>query len=151
MTVEPDHSVFVSDAAPALAVARSHWLDAFSRLEVAILRCAKRHGAQPHPRGTPIMQRLSELASLKPSSALSNETSAKRQTLVQECQAILPVRATIVHSEMQIGRKQEIDVAFFQNAVDAAEEVPCYIVMTEAEFTQSRKDLRRLAQRYDAL
>ena len=151
MTVELHRSVFVADSTNLLAAARSNWLDAFGNLEIAVIRCARRNGAKPHPKGTAFKQRLTELASLKPSPTLSKKNLANLQTLIQECLIFLPLRATIVHSSMQVGQKMGIDVALFQNAVDAADDTPCYVVLNEVDLTRGQNALNRLTQRFDTL
>ena len=135
-------------ASTLFAEARSDWLDSFSRLEVAVYRFELRCCAAPLPRGTPLKQRLPALLS---NCGGSNVPVQELQKLVRECEALLPLRATIVHSAMKTGMRDAGEVAIFQNAFDLAHAVPVFAEMTPREFARGINSLGRLANAFAKL
>src|SRR5688572_6374762 len=108
MTAQPHQIEFSTKRVTLFAWARSQWLDSFSRLEIAVLRCGAQVGLQPQARGTPLCQRLSDLKAQAPN-LCSDATQKKLSELVRECEAFLPRRATMVHAVMRIRRRTSGD------------------------------------------
>ena len=116
-----------------------------------MIRCANRFCAEPLPRGMPLCQRLGEISSLSTSPVCSADTLKKLQKLVPQCLKLLPRRATIVHSTMKVGKREDVDAALFQNGVDVANNVPFYVIMTDEDFLADRRVLQSLTDQFDSL
>jgi hypothetical protein len=151
MTTQPHGSEFVASPSSLFAHARSDWVDSFARLEATVLKCGDRFSAQRAPRGMPFSQRLARMAASTPSTICSRATLEKLQKLIRECETLLPLRATLVHSVMQIGQLGDTDIALFRNGVDAARELPNYVVMTEEDFRRQQRQLQSLRDRFSRL
>jgi hypothetical protein len=151
MTAHPDHAAFKLQPKQLFARERSDWLDSFSQLEIAVLHCETILRAPAGPGGKPLSQRLTALKAVVPSPRCSNATLKELRKLVQECEALLPLRASIVHAVMQTGRLGDRDIALFQNSVDAARDFSTYLVMKQEDFVCSREALDRLTTGFEAL
>jgi hypothetical protein len=153
MTAHPASEEFEARAhpSPEFAEARNAWLDGFSQLEIAVRKFENRLCTAPAPRGTPLSQRLATLALAKPTSGCSEVAVQQLQKLVRECEKLLPLRATIVHSTMTLGRRDQSEVAIFQNSYDAANDIPLVAMLTQGDFARLGKRLRRLAHGFNTL
>lgn len=150
MTAQPRPGDFAVDATTVLALARSAWLDAFSRVEVAVHRCAGRHRLSL-PRGAPLAERIKKLAAVKASAHCSRADAAKLAEVVGRVEELLPLRATIVHSAMEVGQYGGTCVAMFRNAVDAAFDVPSFMVLSAQDLVRTRGELEKIAARLDSV
>lgn len=151
MTAQPHQLDFETTQIAMFALARSNWLDRFSRLEVAVMRCVDRFCVEPSPRGMPLSQRLTMLSALTASPTCPKDKIEKLQKLVNECIRLLPLRATIVHSEMKIGSCDGKPAALFRNGTDVAGNLPIYVIMTEHDFLADRRSLQSLTDRLSNL
>jgi hypothetical protein len=61
------------------------------------------------------------------------------------------MRAAIVHSPMAYGERNALPAAFFQNALDFAQQLPLYVVMTESDFADTKADLTRRTRKLEGL
>ena len=143
-------TVFDASVISSFAVARSDWLNAIARLELEIGACLARVSGGCE-RGMTLSQRLNALAAIKPSHRCSKADVEKLASLKNECEPLLRLRASIVHSEMMEGCLGTEPVAFFQNVADARAGIPLYAVLTAAEFERTQKAIRALAQKFAAI
>ena len=130
------------------AQARSAWLDSFSKLEIAVRKFELRCCGGLTQRGISLKSRLPAMMTSCSSPAVG---LPDLQKLVRECEALLPLRATIVHSVMKIELRGSEEVATFQNVYDAAEGIPICATMTQGEFERGGNNLRRLAKLFEKL
>ena len=151
MTVQPDPIAFQIQPDHLFAGERSDWLDCFSRLEVAVLRCEVVFTPAVSPSTKPLGQRLTALKGVSASPRVSNDTLKALRERVRECEELLPLRASIVHAVMQTGRLGDNEVAFFQNSLDAARGSTTYLVLKQEDFIQSRHAMDLLAAGFEAL
>jgi hypothetical protein len=150
MTADP-HSDSHAFARGILVHARSELLDDFSNLETAVLKCERKFCAVPPPRGMPLSQRLAGLGALKPTRELPTADVQKLQKLARECEALLQLRATVVHSALKTVARNDGYLAVFRNSFDVAYGLPAVMEMTEKEFGRLGKMVRRLAHDLSSL
>jgi len=151
MTAQAPRRDFDADLAIMFATARSEWLDAFSRLEIAVLKCSERRGLAPAARGTPLRQRIAELRSIKASPDCARAIVDKLGKVTGSIEKLLPLRATIVHSALLTGKRDGTPVALFQNVLDAASGTPTYLVTTLEDLDRGRKQLAELTASLDSI
>lgn len=151
MTAPPCTDQFRNASLDGFAAARNNWLDAFSNLEIAILRCTARLGLSFDSRKMPLAVRLSRLKELPASPQLSKAGVLELNAVAPACDRLLAIRAAIVHSRLKYGTVDEIPVALFQNSLDAAEGLPVHTVLTLEQFEEMRLELGQLARRFDAV
>jgi hypothetical protein len=151
MSYLPPTDQFQDATSEKFAVTRSEWLDAFSELEVAILRCASRIGLNCDAKKTPLAVRLGNLRDAPASPRLSKSSANELKSLASACEKLLAIRAAIVHSKMRCGTYEGTPAAFFQNVLDAAESQPFHTVLKLDDFERMRSDLIRFAGRFDAI
>lgn len=147
MSAEPAPQQFtVVRNPPPFPILRSELVDRFARLETAVCECIAKHSAlDPHKKL--FTQRLEEFAGLALSCEPLKEKKEALAQLAAECVALLPIRASIVHSVMKIEEREGEPVALFQNATDAAQGNLQYVVMSRADFDRIKRKLQSLADR----
>jgi hypothetical protein len=148
MTHQPQPSAFATNNDPSFAQLRNDWLNAFARLELEVRRCIQQVTGEPYERGTALGQCLKSLAGSKASASCSKALIAKLPELCAACRKVLHLRATIVHSAMVEGRRDNQPVALFQNLEDALAGTRTYTVLNAVDFDRTRKELLSLQQRF---
>jgi hypothetical protein len=154
MTYQPNAGHFEAPRARSLedfAIIRSDWMDAFARFEAAACACLVRFAGTCEARNVPFSQRLSALSSLTPGPHLPKKAKDLLTELAGSCQSLLTMRAAIVHSPMAYGERNALPAAFFQNALDFAQQLPLYVVMTESDFADTKADLTRRTRKLEGL
>jgi hypothetical protein len=148
MSFEPPASQFAQSPGVLFAQARSDWLNAFADLEAQIMSCANRLGAECSSPKAPLSQRLKDLGSVEASPKFSKDDMKKLKPLLESCEGLLALRATIVHARLCLGDREGSPAALFQNAFDVALSNPIYVVLTVPDFQASTSRITKLAVAY---
>ena len=151
MTHEADQSTFVPTWESQFVPLRNEWLNCFAQLELEICRSLSRLSRERFSKGKCISQRVTELASLKPSSICSTAASKKLKELAGEFEGLASIRASIVHASMIPGDREGAPAALFHNVFEAARDVPNYLTMTSEDFDRTRKAVFHLTQQLRTL
>lgn len=117
-----------------LSLLRSAFVDAFARLETSICKILASCGAMPS--NEPFKQRLKDFQKAEKTHLIAKSNYTKRDQIAVAVDALLSVRADIVHSEMRIANVNGEPTAFFVNAKDAAAEYPCTRLLSLNQFKE---------------
>ena len=145
MTDQPLAAAFGTRPSQSFATARNDWLNAFARLELEIGRCIHRVSETSEERGRPLAQRLKTLAATKASPRCSKAETSRLPDLCAASEQLLSLRASLVHSIMVEGRRENEPVAFFQNVSEALAQTTLYHVFSNEDFERTRKEVTTLA------
>lgn len=131
-------------AAEMLHQARSEFLDAFARVEEAVVRLLARNAL---PSGNDLLkQKIDRFRASKASPQLSRESKRKAQQLLDKLEPLAEIRADIVHARLRvIGWDGEVRAAFL-NARRLCDRAPLVRVLTRQEFSDLAKELGKLAK-----
>jgi hypothetical protein len=144
MGAEPSQSQFGNTGCrQQFAVLRSDWLDRFARFEIEVCATLLAHNALKAG-SPPFAQRLNDLQNLP---SLAEKAPRLLKRLIAERDALLLMRATLVHSAMQVGSLDRQPAAVFRKVTDAVTENPSYVVMAETDFRRTMEQLQSLADK----
>jgi hypothetical protein len=107
-------------AATDFVIARSQFLDRFADLEAGISAALQKAGTPPNLK-EPFGHRLKAFKEIEKVSVIAKCRIGQRNDLVEAISKILPIRADIVHSRMQVSALEGVPVALFVNSQFAAD------------------------------
>lgn len=115
-----------------LAQARSDVLDAFASLEAMVCKML-RAAEKQLPNAAQFSARLEAFKKLEGISQIAKANLQKRDRLVAEISALLPVRADIVHSRLKACQIDGLPAAIFVNSQNQSDSYPqCRILTLDA-------------------
>jgi hypothetical protein len=79
--------------------------------------------------------------------SVSTKAAPALKRLIAESEVLLSMRATLVHSTMQLGSRDGETAALFHNVISAVTKNGHYLVMTEGDFGRTGKQLQSLADK----
>ena len=148
MDIEPS-SVDREQAKATLVVARSEFIDAFAELEEVVSRILRSAGHAP--KGEPFCQRIKTFRGLDKSPLIAKPNFGARNQLADAILALLPVRADIVHSRLDVRMIDGLAAAMLTNAHESGTEYPTCRVLTATQFHELTNRIVRYTQRIGAL
>lgn len=134
----------------AYAKIRSSCVDAFARLEFAIINLSGRFELKLASRAL-VGQRIKKLRETK---SLTPLTASEQQTFLALCdraEALLKERTDLVHAEMIVATTDNETMAIFQNSADRAEGRPESRVYSLRMLRQLASDVGQLAMEFDSI
>jgi hypothetical protein len=148
MSALPHASVFLPQGeSDSFVHLRSAFIDEFARLEIAVEHCLDRLHLGTDARKVCFAQRLAKLSKAAPGPHLSKEKAKALASLVQTCEPLQHLRASIVHAAMEFGSRGNEPVVLFRNVADIASHEPIYHVLTVPDFETQIEALKALTIR----
>lgn len=132
-----------------LVVARSDFIDAFAELEEIVSRILRSAGHAP--KGEPFCQRIKTFRGLDKTPLIAKQNFGARNQLADAILALLPVRADIVHSRLDVRTIDGVAAAMLTNAHESGTEYPTCRVLTATQFHELTARIVRYTQRIAAL
>jgi hypothetical protein len=150
MTSQPHPSAFRSaESIESFCDLRSQFIDEFARLELAASLCLEKLGLGTDARKSTFTDRVALLSKAKPSSRLSKENAATLATLGRDCEPHKRLRASVVHSVMEFGTRNDETVALFRNVADIVCGEPVYNVLAASDFRDAIQALKAVRRRVE--
>jgi hypothetical protein len=125
-------------------IARSQLLDAFARLECAVIGFINVNGGEIGCPTKPLGQKLELLAKLKAGPRLSKARKSEIETAVRQFAPHLSVRADIVHGLLNVLSLDE-KVAVYRNATEAGAQYPSARMLTLDQHRKLSREAEKLA------
>ncbi len=125
-------------------------LDAFANLEAIVCKLLKAANNEP-PKNQPFRPKLDEFAKITGISQIATANLHKLALLVAEIKDLLPVRADIVHSHMQISNIDGTPSAMFTNSQNACETYPSVRILTLRQLHEIEREVLKIVDRIKAL
>ena len=147
MTKPQPFSAFRSDPQAEFNRLRSHFMDAFARLEIAVVRRLQALDIQLEHRKCCFDQLVEALGKAKPSPRLSKANVADLARLPQDCEPLQRLRASMAHGVMEVVKGDVEPLAIFRNALDVIDGWSVCHALTEDDFRRYIKALGALEAR----
>lgn len=134
----------------AYAKTRSRCIDAFAKLELAVITASHRLGLTLNERAL-IGQRIKKLADAATLSKVPQPTRAELQGLCGQSEILLRERTDLVHAEMVVAVLETQSLAIFRNSADLAAGKPEARVYTLSSLKRLQQEVMDTAAAFDAL
>lgn len=133
MTAQPSALDFQSIVPTEFSRIRSEFIDEFSRLEIAVGRGLQKLGLEFDPRKCSFDQLVEKLSKAKPSPKLSKKNAAELARLAGVCHPFQNLRASMVHSIMEMVTRDDQALVPFRNVADVLHDMHVCYALTSTD------------------